>query len=78
MHTARNLITIRTLMLKEIHWRRHRNLITINAIYVLYGIEPYDRCFLTMEHSGAEYIGVLLVSDTAFTERFSGYYFKPW
>jgi hypothetical protein len=25
-HTARNLITIRRLMLEQIHWRRHRNL----------------------------------------------------
>jgi hypothetical protein len=29
-------------------------------------IEPYDRCFLVMEHHGAEYIGALLLSDTAF------------
>ena len=27
-------------------------------------IEPYDRYFLIVEHRGAEYIGVLLVSDT--------------
>ena len=29
-------------------------------------IYPYDRCFLIMEHGGAEYIGALLLSDTAF------------
>ena len=29
-------------------------------------IAPYDRCFLIMEHRGAEYIGPLLLSDTAF------------
>jgi hypothetical protein len=27
-------------------------------------IEPYDRYFLIIKHRGAEYIGVLLVSDT--------------
>jgi hypothetical protein len=27
-------------------------------------IEPYDRYFLIVEHCGAEYVGVLLVSDT--------------
>jgi hypothetical protein len=26
----------------------------------------YDRCFLVMEHCGAEYVGALLVSDPAF------------
>ena len=25
-HTARNLITIRRIMLEQIHWRKHRNL----------------------------------------------------
>jgi hypothetical protein len=29
-------------------------------------ITPYDRCFLIMEHRGTEYVGVLLISDTAF------------
>ena len=35
-------------------------------------IEPYDRYFLIMEHSGAEYIGVLVVSDTAFNREILG------
>jgi hypothetical protein len=29
-------------------------------------IEPYDRCFLIIEHRGAEYLGALLLSDPAF------------
>jgi hypothetical protein len=29
-------------------------------------IEPHDRCFLIMEHCGAEYSGALLLSDPAF------------
>jgi hypothetical protein len=29
-------------------------------------IKPYDRCYLIMEHCGAEYGGVLLLSDPAF------------
>jgi hypothetical protein len=29
-------------------------------------IEPHGRCFLIMEHCGAEYIGALLLSDSAF------------
>ena len=35
-------------------------------------IEPYDRCFLVMEHCGAEYIGALLLSDTAFCREIFG------
>jgi hypothetical protein len=35
-------------------------------------IEPYDRCFLVMEHRGAEYIGALLISDTAFCREIFG------
>src|SRR5262245_45428144 len=35
-------------------------------------IEPYDRCFLIMEHRGAEYIGALLLSDTAFCREIFG------
>ena len=26
MHTARNLITVRRIMLEQIHWRKHRSL----------------------------------------------------
>jgi hypothetical protein len=29
-------------------------------------IQPHDRCFLIMEHCGAEYIGALLLNDPAF------------
>jgi hypothetical protein len=29
-------------------------------------VAPYNRCFLIMEHCGAEYIGALLLSDPAF------------
>ena len=32
-------------------------------------VEPYDRCFLIIEHRGAEYIGALLLSDTAFCRK---------
>jgi hypothetical protein len=35
-------------------------------------IEPYDRCFLVMQHRGAEYIGALLLSDTAFCREIFG------
>ena len=35
-------------------------------------IEPYDRCFIVMEHRGAEYIGALLLSDTAFCREIFG------
>jgi hypothetical protein len=28
--------------------------------------EPHDRSFLVMEHSGAEYVGALLLNDPAF------------
>lgn len=31
-------------------------------------IQPRDRCFLIMEHCGAEYVGALLLSDPAFCE----------
>jgi len=29
-------------------------------------IQPRDRCFLVMEHCGAEYVGALLLDDPAF------------
>jgi hypothetical protein len=32
-------------------------------------IQPHDRCFLIMEHCGAEYVGTLLLSDAAFCEE---------
>ena len=32
-------------------------------------IQPSDRCFLVMEHCGAEYVGALLLSDPAFCEE---------
>jgi hypothetical protein len=35
-------------------------------------VEPYDRCFLVMEHRDAEYIGALLLSDTAFCREIFG------
>jgi hypothetical protein len=45
---------------------------------ILSHIEPWDMCFLIIEHRGAEYIGVLLVSDTAFLPRdFRGTTSKP-
>jgi hypothetical protein len=28
--------------------------------------EPHDRCFLVMEHCGAEYVGTLLLNDPGF------------
>src|SRR5262245_1298577 len=31
MHTARNLITVRRIMLEQIHWRKHRNLTIITT-----------------------------------------------
>jgi hypothetical protein len=31
-------------------------------------IEPHDRCFLVMEHCGAEYVGALLLSDPSFCQ----------
>src|SRR5215472_415164 len=31
-------------------------------------IEPRDRCFLIMEHCGAEYLGALLLSEPAFCQ----------
>jgi len=31
-----------------------------------FGVEPCDRCFIIMEHRGAEYMGTLLLSDPAF------------
>jgi hypothetical protein len=32
-------------------------------------IEPHDRCFLVMEHCGAEYVGALLLSDPSFCQE---------
>ena len=32
-------------------------------------IQPHDRCFLTMEHCGAEYLGALLLNDPAFCRQ---------
>jgi|SRR5262245_40101508 len=29
-------------------------------------IQPHDRCFLVVEHYGAEYVGALLLNDPAF------------
>jgi len=29
-------------------------------------IQPHDRCFLVMEHCGAEYVGALLLDNPAF------------
>jgi hypothetical protein len=29
-------------------------------------MEPHDRCFLIMEHCGAEYVGALLLNDPSF------------
>jgi hypothetical protein len=43
---------------------------------ILSSIEPYDRCYLVIEHSDAEYLGLLVLSDRAFSERFSVYYVK--
>ena len=35
-------------------------------------IEPYNRCFLIMEHRGAEYVGTLLLNDPAFCREIYG------
>ena len=35
-------------------------------------ISPYNRCFLVMEHRGAEYVGALLLGDTAFCREIFG------
>ena len=32
-------------------------------------IQPQDRCFLVMEHCGAEYVGALLLNDPAFCQE---------
>jgi hypothetical protein len=32
-------------------------------------IQPRDRCLLIMEHCGAEYVGALLLTDTAFCAK---------
>ena len=34
-------------------------------------IQPHDRCFLVMEHCGAEYVGALLLDDPAFCRELS-------
>jgi hypothetical protein len=44
----------------------HRGEIGILKAAMRSTIEPYDRCFLIMEHRGAEYLGALLLSDPAF------------
>jgi hypothetical protein len=31
--------------------------------------QPPDRCFLIMEHGGAEYVGVLLLNDPTFCQE---------
>jgi len=36
---------------------------------ILSTIAPCNRCFLIMEHCGAEYIGALLLSDWAFCQE---------
>jgi hypothetical protein len=35
-------------------------------------IQPYNRCFLIMEHRGAEYVGTLLLNDPAFCREIYG------
>ena len=35
-------------------------------------IEPYNRCFLIMEHRGVEYVGTLLLNDPAFCREIYG------
>jgi hypothetical protein len=32
-------------------------------------VQPHDRCFLIMEHCGAEYVGALLLNDPAFCQE---------
>lgn len=32
-------------------------------------MEPHDRCFLVMEHCGAEYVGTLLLSNPSFCQE---------
>jgi len=36
---------------------------------ILSEIEPRDRCFMIMQHMGAEYIGCLLFEKTAFCRK---------
>ena len=33
---------------------------------MLYSIEPYEKCFLIMEHEGRQYIGTLMLGDSSF------------
>jgi len=33
---------------------------------ILSRVEPYDHCFLIMEHEGQEYVGTLLFEDPLF------------
>ena len=33
---------------------------------MLCSIEPYEKCFLSMEHEGRKYMGTLLVGDPSF------------
>jgi hypothetical protein len=32
-------------------------------------VEPYEKCFLIMEHEGRKYIGTLLVGDPVFSRK---------
>ena len=36
---------------------------------MLSSIEPYEKCFLIMEHEGRKYIGTLLVEDSSFCQE---------
>ena len=38
---------------------------------ILSEIEPPDRCFMSMQHMGAEYIGCLLFENSAFCRKIS-------
>jgi hypothetical protein len=36
---------------------------------MLFSVEPYEKCFLIMEHEGRKYIGTLLVGDSSFCQE---------
>ena len=36
---------------------------------MLSSIEPYEKCFLIMEHEGRQYIGTLMLGDSSFSRE---------
>ena len=41
-------------------------------------IEPYEKCFLIMEHEGRKYIGTLLVGDSFFCQEIYKVLLEQW